>query len=385
MKVLLTLLLLYLYLHNPVFASLGFGSIKLLYPLLLVILVDKTSTRLMVQNKSLIFLYVVLILYCGLRTIAGGDSQYIYSTFVALIELVLMPIVLVSICYRLRVDFVKQILFVGCLSCVITMLAMMIPSIKDLQTSLLMENEYLERNTYRGFGLSDGLTYSYGFVLAIIGILSLNYYKQYKWAIILLPFIALSILVNARTPFIVLALSLVLFLTAKSKGGGNKGRIVTIILIAFLSLPLLVDMSEGTAYFINQFFLEIEGVITGNNQADYSTFDTLFADMFILPNNFFEWVVGTGESLYLAHNSTDIGWLLQLNYGGIVYMLLISIIVCLFLKNIPKGLLLSSFILCILIGNTKGDFLSNSGGFRLISLLSIYYFSKLNKNEQSQC
>lgn len=380
MKNLLLIVLLYFYLHNPIFASLGFGVIKLLYPLLIVILADSSAKRLIIQNKSLMLLYVMLIIYCGVRTIAGGDSQYIYNSLVAFIELFFIPILLVSISLHFRVDLVKQILLVGCLSCALTVLALMIPSIKELQTSLLIENEYLEKNTYRGFGLSEGLTYSYGFVLAIIGILSLNYYNKYRWAIYLLPFIAVAILVNARTPFIVLVISLGLYLLAKSKGGRSKGGIIAMIIIAFLSLPIFVEVSGDTANFITQFFLEIKDVFTGGNEANYSTFNTLFVEMFVLPDNFFEWVVGTGESLYLSSNSTDMGWLLQLNYGGIIYLSLLAIVTSLFLKNIPRGFLLITFIICIMIGNTKGDFLSNSGGFRLISLLSFYFSYKLNKN-----
>ena len=84
---------------------------------------------------------------------------------------------------------------------------------------------------------------------------------------------------------------------------------------------------------INNFYLEIGDLFTGSTNADYNTTQTLFVDMVVLPSNTIEWIFGSGQSLFLSYsNSTDVGFFLKLNYGGLVFtgMLLILVLMIFF-------------------------------------------------------
>src|SRR5690606_3043668 len=158
-------------------------------------------------------------------------------------------------------------------------------------------------------------------------------------------------------------------------------RYISIITVMAIAVFSFVDfqkiIGESQADFFIQFWLELEDVFLGTSQASYSTANVLFEDMFVLPNNMQEWLIGKGYSIYTGTiRTTDMGYLLQLNYGGVFYMAFLLILVVSIFRNLKwsenKQLIL--FLLgVILIANFKGEFLLNNGGFRLISLLVIYY------------
>ena len=83
---------------------------------------------------------------------------------------------------------------------------------------LLAEDEYLVVHDYRGFGIAYRLTSSYGFILGLILGIGILLYNKFKWFIFVIPFMILSIILNARTGIIIsLASLLVFFFLHKTK------------------------------------------------------------------------------------------------------------------------------------------------------------------------
>ena len=378
-------ILLYIYLNNPYIASIGVGTVRFLYPLLLLLFSPNIRKKLTRQRK-IIYSFIVIITFVFLRTIIGGDPSLIKSWLFMIVEVGLLSNIIVAILRKNNIDLIKIVMIIGALSSAITLLALVFPSIDSFFREYTNVNEYLNENGFRGFGLSEGLTYSYGIVLALIGGLSFPLLNKNRWFIIFLPLLVLSILVNARTGFIVLfVLSMIYFLTeVKTK---KKVKIIIIIIFGIgVFYPLfnnsIVFFHVGTSEFIQQFFLEIKDFFDGTSSAQNNTIGAL-ESMIILPDTFAKWILGTGEYISTGVLKTsDIGYVLQLNYGGIVYVLMLVALIYNYLSNVKNKYIFRILLVCLLVSNIKGDFLTATGGFRLFALLC-YWFSYTEYDSRS--
>src|SRR5690606_24337795 len=184
-------------------------------------------------------------------------------------------------------------LITGSIASIISTLILFTPSFRSYILDITVTTEYLERVTHRGFGLADGLTYSYSIILAIILIIGLLNYKNNRWIVLFLPIFILSIGLNARIGLLVLLIGLIVFFITKNIL--KSIRYISIITVMAIAVFSFVDfqkiIGESQADFFIQFWLELEDVFLGTSQASYSTANVLFEDMFVLPNNMQEWLI----------------------------------------------------------------------------------------------
>ena len=98
--------------------------------------------------------------------------------------------------------------------------------------------------------------------------------------------------------------------------------------------------------------------------------------MFVLPSSLYEWIFGRGIILmgYGHGLSTDIGWLIDLNWGGIIYCFFLYLIVIKYVRLLKwkedKQMILL-FLLVLVIANTKGMYVQGDL-FCLMTLLVFY-------------
>ena len=101
--------------------------------------------------------------------------------------------------------------------------------------------------------------------------------------------------------------------------------------------------------------------------------------MWVLPETISEWIVGKGKHIYTEYqNSSDVGFILQLNYGGIIYLILLLNLIISIFSNINRkehNRILLFFIITVIISNLKGEFIINSSGFRVLSIFTLYLIS----------
>lgn len=140
-----------------------------------------------------------------------------------------------------------------------------------------------------------------------------------------------------------------------------------------------LGLNRGSEDFIESFAEEIEKVSSTGDFKD-TTLGALFR-MMILPDNFVDWIIGRGYYAFGVQGAknTDVGFALQLNYGGLLYVIPLYYLIIRFTKKLFKlGLvkLAVLFIMTFFIANFKGPYLPESGMFRLLVLISIYYFTK---------
>lgn len=364
------LFLLYVYLHNPVLSFTGFGMIKFMYLLLPFVLLPEVQ-RMVRLHQGVWYSFIAVFIYCIFRTVIGGNSAFIYTALVACIECFFLPIILIYFIKKWNVNVVDVLFVVGAISCIITILCLFVPSFQSFIRSLMIEYEIFDKMKYRGFGFSEGLTYAYGIILGLLAGFSFPYLARKKWFIPFLPLLALAVLVNARTGMVVFLGCLAIFFLMNFKMGFRL--FVSLCVIVFALSFVEIDFADDyTVVFIQEFFYELGDFFMGTDNASYSTADVLLKKHIVLPNGI-DWVFGSGQSIYLAQKNSDVGYILQLNYGGIVYMLLMGILLYQFLRLIDNKYLLLILLFTFGIANLKGPFIPNSGGFRLFVLLCFIY------------
>ena len=94
--------------------------------------------------------------------------------------------------------------------------------------------------------------------------------------------------------------------------------------------------------------------------------------MIVLPSSIDEWLIGSGKNIFSdAHNNSDIGYFILLNYGGIFYLIMwISFCIYMFrrLYKLNNGIALILFISLVYL-NYKGDFFIVNSGSRFFFLI----------------
>ena len=399
-KNIIFVILLYLLAYNPLFSFMGgLGSIKLLYPLLLLYFLTcwKSFPKLLKRYKTESYFFLSFIAYTVVRTLLGGEAIEIYTHAVFFIETFFLPVLLllISIRYSLvssREDILIIILWVGCVASVISVACIVNPSIQDFvkfRLQYISVSDFLFDTDYRGFGLCDSLTFSYGIIQGMIlgiGILNIS---RFKWFIYFIPFFIASIILNARTGIFIPIVAVFIYIFA-NKGSAKKilyiavGGIVTYALIVFLLRSY--SLNDDQMYFVEDFTQQLTDARDSGGET--GTIGALTRKHTVLPSDFGEWLIGKGYIITgrKGERNSDSGFFQQLNYGGLFYMfLMFGFIWYIYRRSIrykvPKAYILF-FLATIAISHFKGNFIMNSGGFKLIMLLYYFflYYSPLSIN-----
>lgn len=381
------IIVLYVFLHNPIFNVVGFGSIKLLYIFpVIFFLFDEKSTIAFKRYKIDFLCYLVLILYILVLVIIGAESGMLRTIIVACIECLILPIYIVRfyLKYLSSFNFNRVILIVGSVGAIISTISFFIPEINFFFRTIQQFNEDLLYVEQRGFGLSEGLTFSYSLVQAIIFYIGINNLKTNKWFLFIIPMLLISIFFNARTGILIVFITLILFLVQNRK---IKHYIYLLTSFSFVFLLFnLVDfenINSSAFNFVKEFFFEFNDFFLGTQSASSNTAGTLLNDMIVVPDNFAEWIVGSGHTKFGIIGGTDIGYLQMLNYGGVVLIFLLASLIYIMSKKMLKNNAIYFFLFflsVLLISEIKGNFIPNSGAFRLICLLYVFIIESKNTN-----
>ena len=369
--------LLYIYINNPFFNFWGGYSSHIILLPLLGFYIFRDCRILILKNRKLVLGYFFLIVFILIRTLFGGDNSILILFFQQFVSNLLYAFVLLFLFQKNKTDIRNYIYYVGIASVLGTLTCLIVPSFGDyVRNSLLhvpdeITSSYLDKNNYRGFGIANGLTYDYGIILGIIYGYCLYLGLDKKWHfLVLTPFLLIAILVNARTGFLIFLSSIILFYFYFRKGN-IKNLTFGILTIFIFGSFVIASLSEETILFISVFFDELLFKTDGG-----STFDALVGRMIILPPSFLEWFWGSGKSLFASDNSSDVGFIIQLNYGGVIFILFLLYLYSIMLKMFNSRYLVLFSIFLLVIANFKGNFFFNSACYRLITFIAIieYYY-----------
>lgn len=377
------IIILYLLTFNPFLVVMrGMSSLYILLPLLLFVNV-RECVDVIKTNRDIFYFYIAIITFSVFRTyMISGERGYLFRVVQQFISYALFPAIVIGLVEKYKLVFNRVVIIAILTAASITILSLIFPSFDNFITYnvQLVRDERLAESETRGFGLSAGLTFAYGFILAtsvIYGYILEIGNKLPFW--ICVPFIAIAIIVNARTPFGILVISIILFSLLH-----RDYRIFKYGIYASLGMGgiiLLINsgiISSSTFEWVQGFFMEIKDIVYGTNEAEHNTLGHLRASV-RLPSTFEEWMVGNGKRLYgQDFISSDVGWVNQLYYGGLIYQgLLVGLAIKLTLKikiwfwGIACGIM-------ILVANTKGSYFETEA-FRFFTMVCIYQYYKLRK------
>lgn len=391
------IIIVYLYIYNPIFSFTGgIGGIKILYILTGGAFIAyhskfKEIFKLFTQE---FYLFCILFVYTTIRTLIGGEPSFMYTHLVFLIEITIIPYTIIVLLNQFQINddhsFVKLLLVVGVSGAAISTACAFYPSINTYVRDVILMQHEVDYGfwEYRGYGLAEGLTGFYGFTQGMLLALGMMHIKENMWFIFTIPFMIVSILFNARTGFIIFIASIIIYLLIRRdlKITLSLSIGILLVLLGYNYLTYSDLVSEQTLSWIESAFSDSIDAVQSKDISRSGTASVLFGSMLVWPDNFFDWIFGRGYSLFgLDQNGSDVGFILHLNYGGLLYItILLMLLVCLAKHmshyEVPQYFLIL-FWCVYFIANTKGNYLSNSGTFRCIMLM--YYFFIYNREKRT--
>lgn len=377
------MVVLYIYIYNPPFAGLPLMPIELLllFSLGYLTVFNKWFKILSIFQIEVVIFFLI-VSFCFIRELFGFGNVFFRVNIFFFLQTVVLPYFIVNLYSKITThkNLLKDIINIGFVAALFTLMMLFVPVLDEvIRYRILKTDDFTELVAYRAFGLSEGLTFAYGTTQGLVFGLALFYAKKYPIYYCYLPIILLSIIFNARIGLVPVVFSLMYFVFIKF-------NIKLISIISSFSLVFYVVIFKTSIFseytktieWAFDFFIQSSDFITGNSSSSTNTFDILFGDMAVLPNGIQEWLFGTGENIFLASSgNSDIGYLIQLNYGGITYVVLLFTLIgymmyrLRFLYRIDRWLIFL-FLTTIVITNIKGLMISIIPSFRLIAIIYCY-------------
>ena len=232
---------------------------------------------------------------------------------------------------------------------------------------------------FRGFGLGSGMTSFYPFCIGMIIVFSFIYGKNEKWFKWIIIFALIACLVNARTGVLVAIVGILIhYMFSKQYLNFIIITVIGIIGYVYIYDILSLFLSEESVDWIGVFINQMEAMASGDTSEgglDYFT-----QDMAITPDSTMGWIYGYGISPFGGatingkYYFSDMGFVIQLFYGGIIYCTLLYLLVlrvCIRLWGMRQKTFSIFLFVTFLIINFKGRFVFATPGFALSLLL--YY------------
>lgn len=305
--------------------------------------------------------------------------------------------------YKLE-DVFERLIFIGVLQGICSAFAYISPVIRSLfiryaDQNLFTNKFFVER---RGYGFSGTLIDTFGYGMGLLGgyLLLSDLSKNKTKKIIWLGLIFFSIFMNARTGLVVLAIAFILKILQSDRMLYQIGKIIVAIpllyIIIFMIMPKLIEVGISsnniTINWVMKDIQELYNTLLYGKQNGISLADASFFSNFgNLPTNIFEFIFGSGHSIYDTKNilgfRTDVGYINLLWEFGLMgsIILLSGIFIWMIrpLKKIKNKFIRSIILLnvisyaivmlkAILIGYNPGVFIN------YISTAFIYYYMKVN-------
>ena len=164
--------------------------------------------------------------------------------------------------------------------------------------------------------------------------------------------------------------------------------IAIIIFVAIIiETGVYKEFQESLDWTLEGFYMVSDFLFNTNYTNGFGHFNGLAGSFLIWPQNIQEWVMGKG--IYLLYGdkgySSDVGLILHLQWGGLIYLFLL---LCPLLFLIKKGIQHKSWwyvtiiLMTLLLGDWKGDLFTQSN-FLFIAI--ILYLLKIKKYEIDFC
>ena len=388
MKLYISIILLYLYIYNPVFRILGFSLLKVYVVIAFAYIVLFNKIEFYINKCKIEFVFFALsILFTIIQVYILGDRSaalLFYHQSLWFFESFIASILVVEYIYHNKYNFFDLLIITGTIAAIVSCFLLLNREIAVfLRLNIITDSLfdlYPDKKQYylfRSFGLAEGLTASYGIIQGVIAVLCFFKTREKSRYIIPIPFIIISILVNTRTGILPVLFFLPVLLSSMLKN--KKVMLGFLIILIFVFLFLKGDLSDykETLDWITTFFESIMNLLYGEKT---DAFDTLTGSDLFFPDSTTGFLFGEGRSVFWGRQgseASDIGFVNQLFKGGLLYVLLIMaylLYFCIRLKKMLKNIGISIlFFVTLMLANYKGvEVILPNGIFRLMSFCYVY-------------
>ena len=413
-------LLLFLYIYSPPLRMVPLGVIKIISLGCiggLTFFFFKTTTKIL-SNKLLVIhlvVFAIAITYAfaqdfvlpGSGGIGLGQTNF-YQQLIVLLEL--LPIALFASIYSRKklkfdhFDLIQALVNIGIVQSFFCLMMLVLPPLRVYILGSLLEYEEIEERflsagfygNFRGFGISIGYEFSLsvfqGFVLAFILLLCFRNFAKYGRLLFFTPLIILSIVLNARIGLWVFGGFLVIagisYLRRISiarviKNGIALGIVTLAAIIAFTTLGDGSQIAKNIEW-VGKSYTQSVSFLSG--EGEKGTLYILVDRHIHFPENINGLLFGEGRYVFgeTASDSnlttrSDIGYIRNIYYGGLAYLvLLFTSLAVLFWsglklqKNSLLKLLMSFLFIACMLAHIKGNIFSSNPGYRAVYLIFIF-------------
>lgn len=389
--------LLYSYIYSPPLQLLPFGLIKLILPIAYFFFCfSKKHRKALGLFKIELIILVLILFYSTLISLLSFNLEFpfVYQNIGLLLEAFPLAVFLVVFIIGNRDVNINGLLYnvfaVGLIASCISVYLMLNPDLNyRMNNQILRTSSWLQGVEFRGFGFASQLSFGYGITQGIVCAIGLYFVSRNKYLIkqlflVIAVIVALiSVFVNARIGIVPIFIILVYLLIIKR----SVKLMIFIFIVAFTMTKINYEsdiVDSRTVKYAFEFFTETSSSIDGNN--DKTTYDILL-DMMIFPTNVKDIIFGSGQSLFgNINNGSDVGYILQLWFGGLIYLSLLLYLVFYMARKLYKNnsnhWFLYIFLVSILVCNVKGYFISNNPAFRVLILIyvGLAYVNKIGLN-----
>lgn len=399
-------LLLFIYIYVPSFI---YFPVNLSYVVLLISFAyfsygsNLTKLRSLFQNKSYVtftFFYIVVFTYIILITLLS-EEKYNKDFVITYIRFAFdIFLVLPFFVFLFRDDlkftiyrFLHTLVIIGVIQGIIASLMFISPVIRDLMFGYIINlpSEKLTDQIYRGFGMANDFYFAVPLFQGITFLLSSFLYvytRKYKY-LIFLPFILISMVLNARIsilviPVFVFVIFVISFFYDDLKWirrlSGMISAVFVLLFIAgiyFMTNPDKLEAIEWALSGITGAMGALGGDITQSR-----TLMIILSEHWHFPHEFSELLFGKGLVVFANSDApvrSDLGYIRFIYYGGVflsllMYFAVINFVVTRATKSssyLVKGILLA-LLLSVLLAHFKGDVFNSSAFMKGVFLILIY-------------
>jgi len=396
------IILLYIYFHDPFYIPnigglLGRGASQLSMIILYICSVwflcfRNTAFKKFTKIFPIEITFLIVLLCCSIIGLFTGGQWLMFSNHLKIILTnYIIPSFFLYIFYVNNINkefmFIRVLLMVACVGAIGTLICMLNPSINEIykMTILKLDTDNFLLEGFRGFGFSTALTSGYGYTQGALVALGVYYRKENKWFYLFIPFVFMSAIFNARTGAIIAVFGIILCFV---KQRVSIGSFVLFIIFSIIILNIQsvieqfinrIGLDANASKWIGAFFSEIEDTKVGG-LASSATGSALFDNMILWPENALSWILGCGQDIFKVgfHSGghSDVGYIRQLNYGGLIYISILYSYVFYMIKRLfqhKHSFFAWFFLISVLILNIKSSFLWYQGGVFGLYLLIYYY------------
>jgi hypothetical protein len=357
------------------------------------------------ELRVFIGLQFIIIIYTVIQdTFTSFTSPYYfkygtaYMSAITIFE-VLPCAIFISLFYLTRknniINLCNMLLVIGVMQVICVILTLLLPEFRNW-TIASFERQYFNdalemMNAYRMFGLAKGYTFTMPLYQGICVIIAyvLGTYVSAKYYY-LIPFYLLSIAVNARVAFISIVIAPIVIFVLQFKRQFLKETYKILIISSIVAgSVLLVKYNAENSSSLNAWvwlYSGFEEIVKLKGGEATGNMESLADTMWFKPGGV-DLLFGTGEFVFgRTDQSSDIGYVINLYYGGIVFSLLLyASYTILIMKCIGESLIETSIkyilIIYMYFANLKGNVFTPhdlTNGVIIFSLFTLIYNKQLN-------